>query len=396
MVFALSQAMGNGNEERPIIDLGVDVANEVGAYLKACPAHAPTPLVALPALADRLGIGALHMKDESSRLGLGSFKALGGAYAVIRLVCDYAAERLGRSIAPHELRSEAVRAVASNLTVACATDGNHGRSVAAGARLTGCKCVIFVHAGVSDERVHAIERFGATMVRVQGTYDDSVEESRRACAENGWMLVSDMSWSGYESVPTLVMQGYTVVAQEALRDIAQPPTHIFLQAGVGGFAASIAGFVTQSGVRPTPKFIIVEPERADCFFQSNARGERVKIAPRESTVMAMLECYEPALLAWQTLAPIVDACMTVDEQDAIDSMRQLAYPCGGDQPIIAGESGGVGLAGLMVLAQSPELRNAVNLTASSRVLLFNTEGATDPTLYQGLVGKSVCDVLDRR
>ena len=117
MVFALSRAISSGNEDRPIIDLGVDVADEVGAYLKACPAHAPTPLIALPALADRLGIDALHMKDESSRLGLGSFKALGGAYAVIRLVCDYAAERLGRSIAPQELRSEAVRAVASYMEI---------------------------------------------------------------------------------------------------------------------------------------------------------------------------------------------------------------------------------------------------------------------------------------
>ena len=197
-------------------------------------------------------------------------------------------------------------------------------------------------------------------------------------------------------MPTLVMQGYTVVAQEALRDIAQPPTHIFLQAGVGGFAASIAGFVTQSAVRPTPKFVVVEPGRADCFFQSNARGERVKIASQESTVMAMLECYEPSLLAWRALSPIVDAYMTVDEHDAVDSMMQLANPCGDDQPIVAGESGGVGLAGLTVVAHSPSLRNAVNLTASSRVLLFNTEGATDPVLYEAFVGKSVREVLDRR
>ena len=201
--------------------LGLEGAAEAERYLAHRDNHAETPLHALPALAAELGVGALHIKDEGFRLGLGSFKALGGAYAVTRLVLEEAARQRGRAFDVADLQHREVRAVARRMTFACATDGNHGRSVAQGAQLVGATSVIFVHAGVSDARVAAIARFGAQMVRVAGTYDDSVAEAARVSAENGWTVVSDTSWPGYERIPGLVMQGYTAMVREALRRIGE-------------------------------------------------------------------------------------------------------------------------------------------------------------------------------
>ncbi|WP_292412948.1 diaminopropionate ammonia-lyase, partial [Mesorhizobium sp.] len=214
---------------------GVEAAER---FLAARDSQAETPLHALPALAGELGIGALHIKDEGKRLGLGSFKALGGAYAVMHLVLEEAGNRLGRSVDVAELHGADVKAIAAGMTFACATDGNHGRSVAQGAGLVGARSVIFVHSGVSNERVAAIARFGAEIVRIAGDYDQSVREAARVAAERGWSVVSDTSWPGYERIPGLVMQGYTVIVREALRRLPKSPTHVFLQAGVGGFAAA--------------------------------------------------------------------------------------------------------------------------------------------------------------
>ena len=221
--------------------LGAAAAAEVERFLGHRDNHAETPLHALPGLAAELGIGAIHVKDEGFRLGLGSFKALGGSYAVIRLVLEEASRRLGRAVDVGELHGPAVRAVAADMTVTCATDGNHGRSVAQGAQLVGARSVIFIHGGVSERRAAAIKAFGAEMVRVTGTYDDSVAKSAAVAAEKGWTVVSDTSWPGYERIPGLVMQGYTAIVREALRRLPAPPTHVFVQAGVGGIAAALAG-----------------------------------------------------------------------------------------------------------------------------------------------------------
>src|SRR5215212_12095569 len=180
--------------------LGMTSAEEVERYLTYRDNHAPTPLHTLPALAAELGLGAIHIKDEGFRLGLGSFKALGGSYAVIRLVLEEASRHLKRPVDIAELHAPEVRAVAAGMTVACATDGNHGRSVAQGAQLVGARAAIVVHSGVSDERVAAIARFGADMIRVKGTYDDSVAEAAHVSVEKGWTVVSDTSWPGYERI----------------------------------------------------------------------------------------------------------------------------------------------------------------------------------------------------
>lgn len=375
--------------------LDMDAADAVERHLTFRENHAETPLVALPALAAEIGVGSIHVKDEGHRLGLGSFKALGGAYAVIRLVLEEAAHRLGRAVDVSELHSSDVREVAETMTVACATDGNHGRSVAQGAQLLGARAAIFVHAGVSDERVAAIARFGAEMIRVDGTYDDSVREAARIAEEKGWTIVSDTSWPGYERIPGLVMQGYTALVREALRAMKQPPTHVFIQAGVGGIAAAIAGHMAIAFGDQRPTFTVVDPARAACLFETARAGHLVTVAHGEPTVMAMLECYQPSLVAWRILSRIADAFMTVEEDEAISVMKRLADPAGNDPAIVAGESGGVGLAGLIRAAGNPEIKQALSLHDHSRIFVVNTEGATDPGKYEEIVGLSAAAVARR-
>ena len=365
--------------------LSVEAAAEVERFLRHRENHVVTPLHALPALARELGVGAIDIKDEGLRLGLGSFKALGGSYAVIRLVLDAASGRLGSAVDVAALHTPDVRAIAAGMTFACATDGNHGRSVAQGAKLVGAKSVVFVHSGVSEERIAAIARFGAEMVRVAGSYDDSVEEAARVADKNGWTIVSDTSWPGYERIPALVMQGYTAMVREALRQLPKPLTHVFVQAGVGGVAAAVAGHLAVALADQRPRFVVVEPARAACVYESARVGRPVKIEQGEPTVMAMLECYEPSLIAWRVLSRVADGFMTVEEEDAVNAMKRLARPSGADPAIVAGESGGVGLAGLTRALADPEACEALELGPQSRVFLINTEGATDPLRYAELV-----------
>jgi diaminopropionate ammonia-lyase len=288
-----------------------------------------------------------------------------------------------------------VAAVAAEMTVACATDGNHGRSVAQGAQLIGARCVIFVHGGVSEGRCQAIARLGARIVRVAGSYDDSVAEAARQAAANGWIVVSDTAWPGYERIPLLVMQGYTALLAEALRQLPAPPTHAFVQAGVGGIAAAVAAHLAGVLGAERPFLTVVDPARAACLFESARAGRPVKLEHGAPTVMAMLECYEPSLVAWRILERAADAFMTVEEDEAVAAMNRLARPEPGDPAIVAGESGGVGVAALAQAAGDPALREAVGLGPDATVFLINTEGATDPAVYHRLVGLAPDDVAAR-
>lgn len=375
--------------------LGLDAAASVERHLQFRDDNAETPLVSLPGLAAASGVGAIHVKDEGQRLGLGSFKALGGAYAVIRLVLEAAEMQLGRQVDMAALHSPEVRQIAEGMTFACATDGNHGRSVAQGAQLVGARSAIFVHSGVSDERVAAIARFGAEMIRVAGSYDDSVKEAARVAEERGWMIVSDTSWPGYERIPGLVMQGYTALVREALRQIPAPPTHVFIQAGVGGIAAAVAGHLAIAFDEERPVFTVVDPARAACLLETARAGHPVTVPHGEPTVMAMLECYEPSRVAWRILSRTADAFMTVDEEDAVSVMRRLADPAPGDPSVVSGESGGVGLAGFLKAVADPDMKAALSIGPQSRILVVNTEGATDPGRYREIVGASPADVQSR-
>jgi diaminopropionate ammonia-lyase len=366
---------------------GANVLEEVREYMAPL-GYEVTPLHRMDALAQSLGIESLWIKDESCRSNLSSFKALGGAYAVIRLVLSEASRALRMQVPVCDLHSAEVRAVARELTVTCATGGNHGRSIAFGARLTGCGAVVFVHDGVSEARVAAIRELGAEARRVNGSYDDSIAKANQAAKDYGWHVVSDTSWPGYEEMPARVMQGYLLMVEEALQQYRGNGgifTHIFLQAGVGGFAAAIAAHLTLRLGPEAPRFVVVEPSRAGCLFQSAIAERAVRIAPGEPTIMAMLECYEPSMIAWRILERLAHAFTMIDEISALDAMRRLASPLPGDPFILSGESGGAGLAGLIETSCDEQSRKLLGLDQESVVLLFNTEGATDPTLYASLL-----------
>jgi len=351
------------------------------AEITAWQGYAPTPLADLPAIARDTGLGAIRLKDEASRFGLGSFKALGGAYAVANILADQLA-RTGVTPAAtsSDLAAGRHAAATRGMTVTCATDGNHGRSVAWGAQRFGCRCVIFVHAGVSQGRIDAITSLGAEVRVVTGTYDDSVRHAAREAAEHGWFVVSDTSWAGYTDVPVTVMQGYRLMADEAADQWdGPPPTHVFIQGGVGGVAAAVS-VQMRARFDPAPELIVVEPDQAACLLASAELGEPTAIAGDLDTVMAGLACGEPSLIAWAELSRAAAAFMAIPDEAAVACMRLLAR-----HGIVSGESGVAGLAGCLLAAADPAARQALGLDAASRVLAFSTEGATDPALYRRLI-----------
>lgn len=350
------------------------VRAEAQAAIRAWPGYAPTPLCDLPGLAGRLGVAAVRWKDEGGRFGLGSFKALGGAYAVQRLV-----RQLGS---------------ATGVTFAAATDGNHGRSVAWGAKQAGARAIIYLHAGVSAGREDALRALGAEIVRTSGDYDDSVRQCARDAAANGWQVVSDTSWDDYREIPTAVMAGYSLIAAEAVEQLgAGRPTHVLVQGGVGGVAAALCAELRDAWGEAAPRFVVVEPALAACLLASVRRGACTGIAITDETVMAGLSCGDPSPLAWEVLAVGADDFVAVDDRFVPPAMRMLADGEGGDPPVVAGESAVAGLAALLAAEEQPAIRAALGLDAGSRLLLIGTEGATDPDIYRRIVGRSAEDVL---
>lgn len=354
----------------------------------------PTPLWDLPHAAAQLGIARLAVKDESLRSPLCSFKALGAPIALMRLIV-----RLwpAHEIDPKALIEGRNRELVSNLTVISATDGNHGKALAAAAQSIGCHCVIVLHANVSAEREEAIAAYGARIVRIAGNYDESVEHAARLAKTNGWHVVSDTSYEGYEAIPRDVMQGYGTIAAEIIeQSSARAFTHVFLQGGVGGLAAGVASYLWEHHGANRPRFIVVEPRQADCLYQSAIAGRAAKATGSVDSVMAGLACGETSPLAWKILEACVDDFMLIEDEDAVAAMCTLAAGAGDDVPIVSGESGAAGLAGLAKLMRDPALAQAARLDAQSRVLLISTEGATAPGVYADLVGASADTVAARR
>lgn len=345
-----------------------------------------TPLCSLPGIAQALNVKQIFYKDEGGRFGLGSFKALGGAYAVFRLLQQAIERKIGQRPNAHEILSGCYRDITAEITVTCATDGNHGRSVAWGARTFGCHCVIYIHETVSDGRGLAIASYGADVRRVAGNYDDAVRQADASAKENNWLIVSDTSYEGYTSVPRDVMQGYCVMVDEALRQISSPPTHVFVQGGVGGLAAAVCSHLWQEFADRRPTYVVVEPDKADCLYRSAVAGKPTAVRNID-TIMAGLACGEASLLAWKILQPGTDAFMTVTDVAAAEAMRILADSLFGDDPIVAGESAVAGLAGLALAATDSAARSRLLLNKESIVLLFGTEGATDPYVYRQIVGR---------
>lgn len=380
--------------------LNMAAADESRAWLSAWDhIHAgATPLRDLPGMAARFGVARISLKDESLRSPLGSFKALGAPIALLRLIM-----RLwpGQRFAVPGLFQGRWRDLLADLTVISATDGNHGRALAAAAQSMGCRCVIVLHAQVDAEREAAIAAYGAKIVRIAGNYDASVEEAARLAGEQGWKVVSDTSYEGYEAIPRDVMQGYGTIAAEVIEQCACTPsqpayTHVVLQGGVGGLAAGVASYLWEFHGAQRPRFIVVEPDQADCLYQSARQETAARAAGSIDSVMAGLACGAASPLAWKILQRVIDDFLTISDDDAVAAMRLLAAGSTRDVPVLAGESGAAGLAGLMVLRGDAAASRAAGLDAASRVLVINTEGATAPAVYRHLMGEDAVSVLARQ
>lgn len=402
------------------------------------PGYAPTPLYHLKGWAAEIGVDAVYYKDEGERFGLGSFKALGGAYAVLRVLERELSERTGKAVSAEAIEQGEVVRKAAELTVVTATDGNHGRSVAWGAQRFGCRCLVYMHAGVSEARADAVRAFGAEVVRTEGDYDRSVQQAATDAQANGWFVVSDTAYAGYTEVPRQVMAGYTVLAAETLDqlgaseprtgelygdsdggapdggnpdgqlDVAptgdrqpvdaesadpsgtdEPPlTHVFVQGGVGGLAAAMCAYLWSTMAEDRPRFVVVEPQRADCLFQSIKHGRPTVVKIMEETVMAGLSCGEVSQLAWPILLAGAEDFLALADDAVAPAMRLLADGAFGDPPIVAGESAVAGVCALLAAGREAQLKAALGLDSSSRVLLIGTEGATDAAIYASLVGRT--------
>ncbi len=369
-------------------------AEKARAFHRSFSEYAPTPLVSLPRLADYLGIGALFVKDESPRFGLNAFKVLGASYAIGR----YLAGRLGRDIADltaDELRSDSIRQELGEITFTTATDGNHGRAVAWTARRLGCKAVIYMPKGSDPVRLENIRALGAEATITDLNYDDAVRLSEKMAGEHGWVIIQDTAWSGYEDVPTWIMQGYTTLAVEALEQMQDmgttAPSHVFLQAGVGSFSGGVLGFLAAS-LEKLPTVTIVEPEKADCIYKSALAGDGKPhtVTGDLDTLMAGLACGEPNTISWPILRDYAAVYVSCPDYLAATGMRVLATPLKGDPVVISGESGAVttGLLHLLMEAETGKaaaLRHQLGLDRDSVVLLVSTEGNTSPRAFRDAV-----------
>lgn len=379
--------------------LGGDKFHRAASQIKSWPGYHITPLVNLNDMAKNLNVASIAYKDEGGRFGLGSFKALGGAYAVSQLLIQAIQAQTGTTdVTALDLTSGKYADITRTLTVTCATDGNHGRSVAWGAQRFGCQCVIYIHATVSDGRKQAIEQFGATVVRTPGNYDNAVQQAAIDAVQHGRHVVSDTSYEGYMDVPKDVMQGYAIMADEALTQFklahAALPTHVFLQGGVGGLAAAVVAQLWETLGADAPTFIVVEPDKAACLYDSAVAGVPVAVKGDLDTVMAGLACGEVSLLAWAILKPSVHAFMQIDDESALNVVRLLAHgDANGQAKIVAGESAVAGLAGALASSNHDGLRADLGLDQHSHILVFGSEGATDPELYERIVGKTAEAVL---
>jgi diaminopropionate ammonia-lyase len=353
--------------------------------ISSWPGYQPSPLWQLEQLAAQIDVAAIHYKDEAQRFGLKSFKALGGAYAVARQLQAQIKQQSGADASIDDLLAGRYQSIVQKIVISCATDGNHGRSVAWGCQMFGCGCVIYIHRDVSVGRQQAMEAFGAEVIRISGNYDESVRQAASDALTHGRIIVSDTSYPGYVDIPRDVALGYTVMLAEAIEQLGDSiPTHVFIQAGVGGLAAAVCAYFWEHWGAERPRFIVVEPEQANCLQESARQGKRVTIEGDLDTLMAGLACGEVSLLAWEILQPGVDDFLTISEDAVAPCMRLLAR---GVPPIEAGESAVAGLAAAIVAREDAPLAAQLGLDASSRIFVIGTEGATDPEVYQRLINQ---------
>ena len=347
------------------------------AFHRSLPGYAPTPLVPLDSLAAELGVEKVWLKDETQRIGLPSFKIMGASWAV--------AAAIARHLTLDSLDLGSLRASlsGSGVQLCAATDGNHGRAVARMARLLGVPCRIFVPAGLAEDRIASIASEGAEVVRGTHTYDPTVMKAADWAASERALLIQDTSWSGYEEVPRQIVLGYDTILREVddelrLRGFGTP-TLVMAQAGVGSFASAVVAHYGSGDDRP--QFVSIEPDSADCVAASIQEGLPTEAAGHLDSIMAGLNCGVVSELAWPILRDGLGAAVTIDDDGAREGMRELAQA-----GVSAGECSGAAVGGLRLLLSDARWRERLGITSESCVLVFATEGVTEPSTYTSIVG----------
>lgn len=375
--------------------LNMDVAKEVKSFHESFPVYTETPLRNMKHLAKELGLGAIYVKDESYRFGLNAFKVLGGSFAL----GNYLAKRLNKDISemPYEkLISEEVRRELGDIVFVTATDGNHGRGVAWTANQLKQHSVVYMPKGSAQERLDNIIAEGAEASITDLNYDEAVRLANSMAEQNGWVMVQDTAWEGYEDIPTWIIQGYSTMGYEAYEQLKsfgeKKPTHIFLQAGVGSMAAAITGLFSAIYGEERPIITIVEPNKADCIYKTAEAndGKLHFVTGDMDTIMAGLACGEPCTIGWNILKDYADNFISCPDYTAAEGMRILGNPPMGDERVVSGESGAATLgcvAEIMINDKLAWMREKLNLDENSRVLFFSTEGDTDKENYKDIVWK---------
>ncbi|EGQ8408519.1 TPA: diaminopropionate ammonia-lyase [Vibrio parahaemolyticus] len=368
----------------------VEQAKQARAFHSQIDGYQATPLVSLPALAKQLGVKAILVKDESKRFGLNAFKVLGGSYALGRQL----AKHLNVDIAEIDLKTVSSK-LGAPLTFTTATAGNHGTGVAWAAREMGQQAVVYMPKGSPQVSVDRIRALGAECIVTEVNYDDTVRLANDTAQANGWMLVQDTAWDGYEEIPTWISQGYMTMADEALEQVEQlgfdGPSHVILQAGVGAMAGGVLGYLADK-LDPT-KFdtIIAEPKAADCIYRSGTSeaGDMINVTGDLSSIMAGLACGEPNPVTWPILRDCSRYFIAVEDNISATGMRMYGNPLPGDQAITSGESGAITLGALNEIVKQ---NGNVGLSEESVVLLFSTEGDTNPERYRRIVWEGAFSV----
>ncbi len=382
-----NQAVTSYSKEAQLF--GKDCARHVIKYHQSFPNYQKTPLKKLTHLATFLGVSKIYVKDESKRFGLNAFKGLGGSYCIGKYlgeVCHIPAHQLSYMT----LKQDNIKEHVKNLTFVTATDGNHGRGIAWSVQQFGLQAVVYMPKGSSQERLEHIRQLGAQAKITDGNYDETVELAAKCEKTKGWVLVQDTSWQGYEKIPTWIMQGYTTMALEAVKQMKDIPTHIFLQAGVGAMSGALSAFFADYYKEKKPKIIVVEPHKANCIYRTAKAHDGILhfVKGEMPTIMAGLACGKPCTIGWEMLQRYVDFFISIPDNISAKGMRVLGNPLMGDEAIISGESGAATMGLVVEMFMKKELKGLkkeIGLNAHSKILCFSTEGDTDQKNYRKIV-----------
>jgi len=374
--------------------MSIENVKSARAFHKSFPQYGVTPLVKLQKMSEFLGLKQIYLKDESYRFGLNAFKVLGGSFAIARYIADATNKKVSE-LSYDYLTSDKFKNEFPGATFFTATDGNHGRGVAWAANKLGQKSVVFMPKGSTKTRFDNIQRENATVTIEEVNYDECVRLASCAAAkEKNGVVIQDTAWEGYEKIPCWIMQGYGTMAMEAEEQLGEygceKPTHIFIQAGVGSLAGAVQGYFANKFRDNPPKVVVVEAEAAACLYKSAAAKDgAIRIVDGDmETIMAGLACGEPNTISWKILKNHADTFLSCPDWVAVLGMRRLAAPIKGDNAVTSGESGAAPFGALFAIMRMPEysqLRQELGLDCNSRVLLFSTEGDTDPDRYERIV-----------